>query len=127
MERRAGSSLTVVHSAPPSSRRFELKGSTRRAEEVPVFKKVIVGVDFSEPSERAARVAVELAKSLGGEVVIVHVMSTATTTDPGRMVELRPGLEEELRKVATRLAGSSNVKVDWGLVDGQPAQEIATF
>jgi nucleotide-binding universal stress UspA family protein len=94
-----------------------------------VFKKLIVGVDFSETSDRAVRAGIELARPLGAEVVLVHVIAPgAQYTDPARFVaEVRPGIEQEISAMAVRLAASSGVRVDWGIVDGPPPQEIAMF
>ncbi len=38
-----------------------------------MFKKILVGTDFSEASDEARRVAIELARRLGAELEIVHV------------------------------------------------------
>ena len=43
-----------------------------------VFKKIIVAVDGSENSKRAASVAVELAGKYGAELVVLHVMPRLT-------------------------------------------------
>ncbi len=93
-----------------------------------MFKKIIVGVDFSQTSERAASTAVALAKSLGAEVVLVHVIAPgADYADPARFVaEVRPAIEDQLRERVKKF-GSSGVKVDWGVVDGRPAEEMAAF
>jgi nucleotide-binding universal stress UspA family protein len=39
---------------------------------MPTFKKILVPVDFDEPSQRALAYAVELAKPLGAEITILH-------------------------------------------------------
>jgi nucleotide-binding universal stress UspA family protein len=94
-----------------------------------LFKKIIVGVDFSDISERAANAAVALARAIGAEVVLVHVIAPgADYTDPARFVsEVRPAIEDQIKDLATRAAGATGVKVDWGVVDGKPAEEVATF
>src|ERR671924_279869 len=38
-----------------------------------MFETILLPVDGSEPSKRAVRVATDLAKSAGGEVVVLHV------------------------------------------------------
>jgi len=97
-----------------------------------VFKKIIVGVDFSENSQRAARTATQLARALDAEVVLVHVYSPGAEyefIDAPRDAahELRPLLESRLRGLAEAYVKSSGAKVDWGVVDGRPAQEVAVF
>ncbi len=39
------------------------------------FKKILSPTDFSEPSIRALRVAVELAQSFSAEIILIHVVS----------------------------------------------------
>jgi nucleotide-binding universal stress UspA family protein len=43
----------------------------------PVFRRLLVPVDFSEPSEHAWRVAQGLARALGAEIVLLHVVVEA--------------------------------------------------
>lgn len=50
--------------------------------------KIAVGVDFSIESERAAWQAVELARHLGGEVVLVHVAESIGLSPPGPRADL---------------------------------------
>lgn len=94
-----------------------------------MFKKLIVGVDFSDTSRRAAETAVALASSLGAEVVLVHVVAPGPDyVDPARLVpELRPAIEASLRHFIAQLRVPKNVNIDWGVVDGDPARELVTF
>ena len=94
-----------------------------------MFKKIIVGMDFSETSERAARAAMELAAGLGAEVVLVHVLpSGADYADAGGFVEkMRPNVEAEIKACVQKLSKGSAVRIDWGIVDGRPAEEIVSF
>ena len=39
---------------------------------MPTFKRILVPVDFDEPSERALAYAVALAKPLGAEITVLH-------------------------------------------------------
>jgi nucleotide-binding universal stress UspA family protein len=93
------------------------------------FKKIIVGMDFSTTSQRAARVAVELARPLGASVVLVHVLAPGPAyADPARIVPaVRPGIEARIRPFAEQLSSEGGVPVDWGVVDGDAARELATF
>ncbi len=94
-----------------------------------MFKKIIVGMDFSEIAERAAKTAAELAHSLGAEVVLVHVIAPGSDyTDPARFIaEVRPGIEDQLQDRVKKLVALTGAKADWGVVDGRPAEEIAAF
>jgi nucleotide-binding universal stress UspA family protein len=68
-----------------------------------VFNKVLVAVDGSDESKRAAGVAEELARQFGSSVVVVHVVgifySGAATWSP----EWSPALEELLHQIVDRM------------------------
>jgi nucleotide-binding universal stress UspA family protein len=94
-----------------------------------VFKKIIVAIDFTETSARAARAAVGLAKNLGAEVVLVHVIAAGSdinTPDESDGDEIRVGIETQLKELCATLA-TGGVEVDWGVVNGTPADELAKF
>ena len=44
------------------------------------FKRVLVAVDGSENATRAARVAIELAKKFGAELIVCHVIPTPASS-----------------------------------------------
>ncbi len=72
-----------------------------------MFGKILVAVDGSEPSARAARLAAQVARMSGGEVVVVHVVER----EIGRGAAVEP-TEEALRLVddtveAIRAEGAS--------------------
>jgi nucleotide-binding universal stress UspA family protein len=52
---------------------FECSGSTI-TEEDPMFKKIVVPVDGSEPSDAAVALALQIAKEDQGEVIFVHAV-----------------------------------------------------
>src|SRR5216110_3903888 len=68
-----------------------------------MFKKILVGTDFSEASDEARRVAIELARRLGAELEIVHVEEPipAYAFAEGALLDL-PRLQEEVRTWAER-------------------------
>lgn len=93
-----------------------------------MFKKLIVGVDFSENSERAVRKAVALANDLGAEVVLVHVISGGVGMAGGEdIATLRVGIEEQLRNWCTRLGAGARAKMEWGVVEGRTAEQLVLF
>jgi len=94
-----------------------------------VFKKIIVGTDFSPVAERACNTAFQLAKDLKSGVVIVHVIArSGDYGDPAALIEqVRPGIERRLKDLCAAAQAKFNISVDWGVVDGHPAEEIATF
>ena len=96
-----------------------------------MFKKLIVGMDFSALGEKAARTAVALAAGLGAEVVLVHVVASQgrgkNLEDAGAsLAEVRPGIEQQLKETCARFA-AGGARIDWGVVDGDPAEQLATF
>ncbi len=46
------------------------------------FEKILVPVDFSDHSEQAFRLAIDLAKSFGGEVMLLHVFPESMALVP---------------------------------------------
>jgi len=66
-----------------------------------MFKKILVGTDFSEPSDAARRTAIELARRLGAGLEIVHVEEPlpAYAFSEGALPDL-PRLQEEVRSWA---------------------------
>ena len=44
--------------------------------EIPLFKKILIPIDFSPCSEEAFRIAVSLAKLFQAEVLLLHVIDT---------------------------------------------------
>ena len=92
-----------------------------------MFKKLIVAIDFSELSLRAAAVAANLARAVGGQVVLVHVVNPSADYGaiglPGD--NLRPGIEGKLKEIIAGLGANTNA--DWGVVDGDAAAELSAF
>ena len=95
-----------------------------------MFKKLVVGVDFSEQSDRAVTAALQLARSVGGTVVLVSVVPSATEIVPSGSPEdqLTGSIENRLRDVAAALTASSGVTVDYGVEMGEdPAAALTRF
>lgn len=95
-----------------------------------MFKKMVVGVDFSEHSDRAVRAALQLARNVGGTAVLVSVVPSRTEIVPSGTPEdaVTGTLEHRLRDLAASLSQSSGVTVDYGVEVGEdPAEELARF
>ncbi|MBL8604113.1 MAG: universal stress protein [Myxococcales bacterium] len=89
-----------------------------------MYQKLVVGVDFSEKSERAIAAAVRLVKSIAGaELVLVHAVALATqaeVADDGEGNRLAT-LEQRLKTQASALAAAQSINVDYGVVEGPSA------
>ena len=97
-----------------------------------MFKKILVGTDFSEASDEARRVAIEVARRLGAELEIVHVEEPlpAYAFSEGALPDL-PRLQEEVRIWAERQledlargARASGVSTTTAVLLGVPASAI---
>ncbi len=97
-----------------------------------MFRKILVATDFSEPSDAARRMAVELARRLGAELEIVHVEEPlpAYAFAEGPLPDL-PRLQEEVRSWAEREleqqakeARDAGVPVTTAILVGTPANAI---
>ncbi len=96
-----------------------------------MFKKVIVGIDFTPKTERAIGVALNLAKSTHGTTVLVHVLPAVTDeaqrASPGAENNAMLAIEERLRDEAAKLAHDHHAHVDYGVVRGRAAEELLEY
>jgi len=103
-------------------------------------KTLLVPVDFSDGSARATEVAVDLAKSLGAELLLVTVFDlpmyaasmgvvpggTAIAAINDVMEKVREGTEGELTKLASELS-KRGLSVRHRLAEGVPAAAIVSL
>ncbi|MDO9018690.1 MAG: universal stress protein [Myxococcales bacterium] len=94
-----------------------------------MFKKLVVGVDFSEHSDRAVKAALQVARSVGGSVVLVGVIPSPSEIVPsGNSEDQVTGIEHRMRELAAELSKSSGVSVDYGVEVGHdPAGALTRF
>jgi nucleotide-binding universal stress UspA family protein len=101
----------------------------------PLFKKILVPVDFSACSEEAFRVAVQLVEALGAELTVMHVIDVNTVDAfnrlgllavPSDAVKQRKRLRHHARvKMRQLLKSQAGAPVRRILVEGTPFVEIA--
>lgn len=100
------------------------------------FNDVIVPVDGSESSQRAARFAASLVKATGGKITLVYVFPKSVDNfDFIRIAYSEEGDIERLRKEAARKAfdktrqaiGDTQQEFKEELLAGDPAQEIIHY
>jgi len=99
-----------------------------------VYSKVLVGVDWSEPSLRAARRAAELASRLGARVTLLTVVPPPAVflgeLLAPEIIDTTPLVREareRLDSLARRLREEYGVEVDYDAVLGEPADTIVSF
>ena len=93
------------------------------------IRKILVAVDFSEPSARALTFAIELAASFQSSLTILHVSQLVVTlaSNPSVPVQVyKEGQagESSLLEQAKQQAQAAGVQADGMLADGTPSQEI---
>lgn len=99
------------------------------------IKKLLCPTDFSDSSDAAFALAVDLASQLGSSVELVHVVqppvyvgwedSPAGLTATAQLLEqTRQRAEQQLTAAAAKLA-SKGVPIQTRMYDGSPAQQIA--
>ena len=88
---------------------------------------VVVPVDGSEPAERAAEHAIELAGQLGATVHVVYVIDTSVyelADAPRSIVGLLKGGGENTVAEFVEAAEDAQVSSTWRVTRGRPAEEI---
>jgi|DewCreStandDraft_1066081.scaffolds.fasta_scaffold00348_11 universal stress protein A len=99
------------------------------------IKKVLVPVDFSKDSLRAAEYAKNFAAPFGAQLVLLHVIEPIYYASPADMYAASPNLallieeqrkaaQAQLEQLAQKLSGQG-AKVQTLLKSGSPAQVIA--
>jgi universal stress protein A len=96
------------------------------------FKKILVPVDFSEHSDEALKIGLELARRCEASLSIVHVYEPMvyalpegyTLASPDQINDLFTLFEKELSKLKARALEAGVARVDTSVRQGIAAQEI---
>lgn len=98
-----------------------------------MFARIVAATDFSEPAERASRLAVDLARAHGAELVLLHVFvelplyaETPATTVAQVYDEQRRWVQDEL-DVRAKNAAAGNLRVRTRLETGSAPETIAAI
>ncbi len=99
-----------------------------------MYSKILVGVDWSEASLRAASKAADLAAKLGAGLTLLTVVPPPTVflgelLSP-EIVDTSPLVEaarKRLESLAARLREEKGVEVDWDAVIGEPSDSIIDY
>ena len=95
-----------------------------------MFTSILCPVDFSEHSERALGVALELASVTNAHLTIVHVVDAfldAASRATGNLQALEDQTQQELKDLLQRLAtaaGKEVRRVALAVAVGEPAEQI---
>ena len=102
-----------------------------------MFRRILVPVDYSQHSRASVRVAVDLAKSVGASVDIVHVLDRPVYVSDGVMVRrsgeeqrslsdlIRENAESEMSAFLAGLSLPEGVTVTHRMCSGEPAPKLA--
>ena len=99
-------------------------------------KKIIATTDFSEPSRRGVRLAVELAEHFQAELILVHAtpplqaVSGASTVSGYYLPNVSEEIKAEAGEIADRLRAEeipSQVPSRVHILNARPAEAITTF
>ncbi len=98
------------------------------------FKKILVPVDFSEVSEKALKVARELAEEIDAEITVLHAVSMSAVSLPvdGVPVFNDEMIEEELGQAKKSLGEflkdkKGNAKITEAVCFGEPTSEVNNY
>jgi len=98
-----------------------------------MFDKILVATDGSEHGERAAKVAIEIAKLSGGTVVAIYVADTSKTShlpDDMLLFSIRELLLKEGKEAvdfAEKMAKDAGVNFESTVAEGNPGEEIIHY
>jgi nucleotide-binding universal stress UspA family protein len=98
-----------------------------------MFEKILVATDGSEHGEKAAKIAIELAKLSGGTVTAIYVADTSRTShlpDDMLLFSIRELLLKEGNEAldfVENQAREAGVNFERALVEGNPGEEIINY
>ncbi len=94
------------------------------------FKKILVAVDFSEPSHKALQTAAQISADTGAELVLVHVWRPSSHTYGGLVFPITFA-EDYIKDATVKLAGLQHVaeaagatRVTSEVLTGAPWHEV---
>lgn len=98
-----------------------------------MFEKILAATDGSKHSEKAAKIAIDLAKLSSGTVTAIYVADTSRTShlpDDMLLFSIRELLMKEGNEAldfVEKMAKESGVNFEKALVEGNPGEEIIHY
>lgn len=99
----------------------------------PVFQKILVASDGSDPAKRALNTALSLARLYRGELDLISVKAPVPHYIPQRQEEAVLRLENvdeyfhRLHREARTVAGETQVFFRWHMIEGHEAKAVISF
>jgi nucleotide-binding universal stress UspA family protein len=106
---------------------------------MPAIKRILVAVDHSEPSVRAAELAADIAQCSGAELLLFTAIEYPDSPDMGLAriardrypdqpvaLAVEEAVREELRLLGKRLAAATDTPVRCVVESGNPAETIVS-
>jgi nucleotide-binding universal stress UspA family protein len=87
---------------------------------------LVVGLDGSEHSTRALRVAADIAEPLGGELVLAHVAGPAHHDAAGQAIPDSEGFEHPVLRAASEMLAGRSIRHRGLLLWGDPRSALET-
>ena len=93
---------------------------------------ILIPTDFSELSESALKVGIDIAKRQNAEVTLLHIVDVLPVLLPTQVLlsdpqELLSRMEEKLEEISERIRKESGVKAVVKALEGTPADRICKF
>ena len=105
---------------------------------IPMFRRILVPVDYSENSKASVRFAAELAKTLGSTLDVVHVWDKPTYVSDAVMVRrdgqehcslaelIRESAERDMTEFLADVALPPTLSLTHRLLSGEPASTLVS-
>ena len=96
------------------------------------IQSILIPTDFSELSESALKVGIDIAKRQNAEVTLLHIVDVLPVLLPTQVLlsdpqELLSRMEEKLEEISERIRKESGVKAVVKALEGTPADRICKF
>lgn len=99
-----------------------------------VYKSILVGYDGSKASRKAVEKATKIAKVFGAKLILVTVIPSPVPfvgelLVPGtfELTETIEAAKRELEKMAKELSEIHEIKVEYQVLQGDPAEELTRY
>lgn len=89
-----------------------------------MFAKIVLGYDGSEHARRALKVAIDLARKYGSEILVVTVVDTASVSSDPNAVRIASEAANQISAEASEILSREGVAHRTFVRQGDPSSEI---